>query len=327
MTDITISSKRFVVGIDLGGTFVRAGLFDSQGSMLATNQVPIQADRGAEEGLERISALIEETVRGCGRQALDGIGIGATGPVDLFRGVIQNPYTLPGWEEVPIVARLQERFGVPVSLENDADAAALGEYWMGAGKNVGLLVAVTVGTGIGTACIIEGEIYRGLNGAHPEAGHQIIDPAGPQCYCGARGCWEVLASGTAIAQAAQARLAEYPSSALISLAHGEAAQIDARMVAEAALQGDPLACRIIDRAAEYFSLGLINVIDFWVPEVIVLSGGVMKNLKLFLPAIQKAVAGHSVMVPASLVQIVPSALGYHAGLYGAAYTVLHIVDR
>jgi len=316
-----LSSKRFVIGIDLGGTFVRAGMFDDQGNILATNQVPIEAKRGAEEGLGRISTLIEQTVYDSGSQALGGIGIGATGPVDPLRGVIQNPYTLPGWEEVPIVTRLQDRFGVPVCLENDADAASLGEYWMGAGKNVSRLVAVTVGTGIGTACIIDGEIYRGLNGAHPEAGHQIIDPAGPQCYCGARGCWEVLASGTAIAHAAQARLAEYPSSGLISLAHGDSAQIDARMVAEAALQDDPLARQIIDRAAEYFSLGLINVINFWVPEVIVLSGGVMINQELFMPAIQNAIARHNVMVPARQVRILPAALGYHAGLYGAAYTI------
>lgn len=317
-----MSSARFVIGIDLGGTFVRAGMFDSRGNILAINQAPIEASRGAEESLERIGALIEKTVHESGKQALSGIGIGATGPVDPLRGVIQNPYTLPGWEEVPIVAWLQKRFGVPVSLENDADTAALGEYWMGAGKNVSRLVAVTVGTGIGTACIIDGEIYRGLNGTHPEAGHQIIDPAGPQCYCGARGCWEVLASGTAIAHAAQARLTEYPSPALVSLAQGDATQIDARMVAEAAIQGDQLACQVIDRAAEYFSLGLINVINFWVPEVIVLSGGVMKNLELFLPAIQSAVAKHDVMVHASQVRIVPAKLGYHAGLYGAAYTVL-----
>ena len=116
-----------------------------------------------------------------------------------FRGTINNPYTLPTWEDVPIVDFLVDRFGVPVSLENDADAAALGEYWQGAGRDVQRLCAVTVGTGIGTAYILHGKIVRGNGGWHPEGGHMIIDPSGPQCYCGAKGCWESLASGSAIA--------------------------------------------------------------------------------------------------------------------------------
>ena len=126
-----------------------------------------------------------------------------------LRGLILNPGTLPGWVDVPIADYLAERFQAPACLENDADAAALGEYWMGAGRGVSRLYAVTVGTGIGTACILDGGVYRGQNGFHPEGGHQIVDPTGPECYCGGKGCWESWASGTAIADAARRALSSW----------------------------------------------------------------------------------------------------------------------
>ena len=312
-----------LVGVDLGGTFVRVGVLDvGQVRFLAFNRAPIEANRGPQVGVETIINIIEKTIAESGRGQIDGIGMGATGPVDRLRGLIQNPYTLPGWENVDILKPLGDRFGVPVILENDADTAALGEYWNGAGRNVSRLYAITVGTGIGTAFILNGEIYRGLNGAHPDGGHQILDPAGPQCYCGARGCWESLASGSAIARFAQEQISANTSSLLYSLAGGDSNQIDAKMVAEAAQQGDPLAVTVIEKAAHYFSLGLVNVITLFVPEMIVLSGGVMKSSHIFMPAIGKALAAHDVMVPAKQVRILPAQLGYIAGCVGAAYAIL-----
>lgn len=311
--------ESIVIGIDLGGTHVRAGAFDSDGNLLAMRETPIEARRGADAGLQRIAQLIEQVWQESGARKLNGIGIGCTGPVDVVLGVINNPYTLPGWENVPIVARLQERFGVPVTLENDADVAALGEYWRGAGQSIRRLYAVTVGTGVGTALILDGQIYRGLNNAHPDGGHMVIDPSGPPCYCGANGCWESLCAGPAIARMAQQ--ADLSGSALLMMANGEREKIDARMVAEAARAGDPLAGRLIEKAAYYFSLGIVNVITLFVPEMIVLSGGVMRSADLFLPVLRKVIARHSVMVPAMDVRIEPAQLGAYAGLYGAAYTI------
>lgn len=312
-----------LIGIDLGGTFVRVGVLDAaQARFLAYNHAPIEASRGPEAGVETIINLIEKTIAESDRRRVCGIGVGATGPLDRLRGLIQNPYTLPGWENVNILAPLSDRFGVPVVLENDADVAALGEYWIGAGRDVSRLYAITVGTGIGTAFILNGEVYRGLNSAHPDGGHHIVDPAGPQCYCGARGCWESLASGSAIARFTQEQIVTNPSSLLCSLAGGDANRIDAKMVAEAAQQGDPLAVSVIEKTAHYFSLGLVNVVTLFVPEVIVLSGGVMKSSHLFMPAIVKALADHNVMVPAEQVRILPAQLGYLAGCVGAAYAIL-----
>jgi glucokinase len=346
--------REIVIGVDLGGTLVRAGAFDLQGKLLAQREAPIEAARGPEAGLERIEALIVgllhfvSSTKTFRLSLLRGIGIGCSGPVDPDKGLINNPHTLPTWENVPVVAWMQDRFTVPVRLENDADVAALGEYWLGAGKNVRRLYAITVGTGIGAALVIDGQIYRGLGGSHPDGGHQVIDPSGPPCYCGAHGCWESLASGSAIARMAReavnawknetmsvmknvgaTRESPLPDTPLLDsplsdsiLRNIDPSQIDARMVAEAALAGDPLAMQVMKKAAHYFSLGVVNVVTLFVPEVIVLSGGVMKSAALFIPAIEAAMLRHNVMVPAAKVRILPAQLGHLAGLYGAAYTVV-----
>ena len=310
-------------------------------------QTEIKARRGPEAGLQRIIRLIEQALHEASSLPdatplrLLGIGVGSTGPTDVRRGVLVNPLTLPGWLEVPVVARLTGHFGVPACLENDADAAALGEYWAGAAAPgaaagspdapaVRCLYAITVGTGIGTACILDGQVYRGANGFHPEGGHQIVDPSGPQCYCGGKGCWESLSSGTAIGRAAREALlaagaaAEQgkPGALLLALAGGEIERVDSGLVAEAARQGDPLALQVIERAAEAFATGVFNILMLFQPEMIVLSGGVMRSLELFMPAIERVIQAADAYIPAREVRILPAHLGYYAGIYGAAYAIL-----
>ena len=297
-------SQPIAIGVDLGGTHVRVGAFDSAGQLLSQNEASI-ASIGPDKGLSLIEQLIHERLDSINSPILLGIGIGATGPVDAVHGVINNPYTLEGWSNVPIVERLTKTFNVPVRLENDADAAALGEYWQGAGREAKRLYAVTVGTGVGTSLIVDGQIYRGLDGAHPEGGHQLIDPNGPECYCGHRGCWESLISGSAISSQARG-----------------ASNMDARSIAEAARTGEPAALAIMQKAARDFSLGIVNIISFFVPDVLVLSGGVMKSADLFLPTLEETLQTPNPMVPFDRVHILPAQLGYYAGLYGGAYMIL-----
>lgn len=308
-----------IVGIDLGGTIVRAGAFDSEGRLLINRETPIEAARGPELGLRKIQGMIEQVLAESEASSLIGIGIGCTGPLDPIRGTINNPFTLPTWDNVPIVEWMQKAFSVPVTLENDADAAAFGEYWQGAGRDAKRLYAVTIGTGIGTALIIHGEIYRGLDGSHPEGGHMILDPAGPACYCKMRGCWESLCAGPAIER--QAREADLTSSSLLELSGGDYAKLDARMVFEAARAGDAVARSIVEKVSQYFAQGILNIAMLFVPDVIVLSGGVMRSIDFFLPRLQQTLQGHADMVPADRIQIAPAQLGYYAGLYGSAYTI------
>jgi glucokinase len=315
-----------VVGIDLGGTYVRVGVFRPHGKLLHTAQLPIQADQGGQAGVQRIIDLVEQALQESGGQ-LTGIGMGSTGPLDSTLGLIQNPYTLPGWENVPVIQPLRHHFGVPVVLENDADVAALGEYWAGAGQGVERLFAITIGTGIGTAYIYHGQIYRGLGCHHPEGGHHIIDPSGPACYCGAKGCWEAIAAAPAIATRAQNAAHDQPATLLLQLAGGDPSKIDARLVAEAARLGDHLASQVLAETARYIGLGIINIIALFLPETIVLSGGVMKSADLLLPQIQALVDEHDVIHPVHQVRIVTASLGYHAGLYGAAYAILQSLEE
>ena len=311
-------SREVTIGVDLGGTHVRLGAFDLEGHLLAQQHASI-ADMGPESGLPLMERLIHELLDSLGSPTLLGIGIGSTGPLDTIRGLINNPYTLAGWMNVPVVERLNGTFGVPVRLENDADAAALGEYWQGAGKGASRLYAVTVGTGVGTSLIAEGKIYRGLDGSHPEGGHQLLDPNGPECYCGHRGCWESLISGPAIA--GHARGAK-DNERLLAMAGGDPERLDARLVAEAARLGDPTALAIMQKAARDFGLGVINIISLFVPDVLVLSGGVMRSIDLFLPTLEKMLQTPNPMVPFERVHILPAQLGYYAALYGGAYLIL-----
>lgn len=311
-----------VVGIDLGGTSVRVGAFGPDGRMYHVMERPIEAARGPQAGLARIGDLVAACVAKAGAGELAGLGIGASGPLDTVKGTINNPYTLPGWADVPILRRLEERFHAPARLENDADASALGEYWMGAGRGVKRLFSVTVGTGVGTAFIYNGEVYRGMDGLHPEGGHLPIDPAGPLCYCGLRGCWESLASGTAIGVFGRQAAAEHPESRMSALAQGDPEKIDGRLVIEAARLGDAAALEVVENAARYMGLGLATILSMFLPEVIVLSGGVMKSIDLFLPVIRATIRQQNVMLPVEKVRIVPASLGYHAGIYGAAFSIL-----
>jgi glucokinase len=314
-----------LLGIDLGGTNVRVGVMDREGRVLAWNQVPIEARRGPQAGLERIFQLIEDTLQQIKPIHLLGIGIGSTGPVDRKLGAIQNPYTLPTWENVDVVSPISQRYSVPVALENDADAALLGEYWCGAGRGVSPLYMLTLGTGVGSALMVGGELYRGSGGFHPEAGHSIVDPSGPLCYCGAHGCLEILIAGPAIARRAQERAACGPT-CLIELASGKIEAIDAGMVAQAALAGDPIALQLVEETGYYLGLGLANILRMFYPAKILLYGGGLKSYPLFQASMQATLQRHLVLEPDHDIPVELATLGEQAGIIGAGYAAYKLLE-
>ena len=317
--------ENILVGIDLGGTNVRVGAVTTAGELVASQECPIEARQGPQPGMEKIAGLITRVTTEAGGR-LQAIGIGSTGPVDRDLGAIQNPYTLPTWENVNIVGSLRERFHVPVTIENDADAAALGESWMGAGRGLPRLCMVTVGTGVGTAFIYNRRIYRGVGGAHCEGGHLILDPSGPECYCGAKGCWESLASGTALGAYAREQAASKPS-LMIELAGGDLARIDAAIIAQAARRGDPLAVEIVDRTADYIALGLVNLIVLFLPDGIILTGGVMRSFDLMEAHIRSVIGRHNIISPVDKVVLKLADLGQQAGMIGAARAAMLVSEE
>jgi glucokinase len=295
------------LGIDIGGTKIAVAALDGSGHIVARQVLPTEAERGFDRAMDRVVAAGDLVLAEAGatRDDLCGIGIGCTGPVSAQRGIINNPYTLPTWVECPIVARLQAVYKLPVFLENDADAAALGETFAGAAQNCNRVVMLTFGTGVGGGAILDGRVYRGVQGEHPELGHIPIDSSGPDCYCGTRGCLEAIASGTAISRAAQ-----------------EAGMGDSHQVFSRAAGGDERTRAIVARVADSLRIAVWTLLHTFMPEVIVLGGGIMDEHFEKLSARAVHSLGHSTMTPKGSVRIVKARLGNEAGLVGAASLAL-----
>ena len=293
--------------VDIGGTKIAVGIVDDDGKVLSRMQAPTDPDRYS-EGLDWIANMLRETARSAGAE-ITGIGIGSTGPVDPIRGEFGDVDFLPGWQGKSPVNDLAQIFKVRVALENDGDAAALAEVGWGAGRNRKRLIYITVGTGIGGGMIFDGELYRGADGAHPEVGHQIVDPAGPQCSCGFRGCWESLAAGPAMAAWMESHApADYP--------HKKG--ITAKKICELARQGDAVALQAVEHESYYLGLGLANLINLFVPDAIVLSGSIMKSSELFLDRINKVIGTGCRFVPVEKTHLMLASLGEDTNLIGAA---------
>src|SRR5260370_1282947 len=261
-----------VIGaVDLGGTKIAVGMVDDRGNVLSRLECPTNAARGYANRLARMIDMVRRTSRDVHVESA-GIGIGCTGVVYPGRGGFGDVDLLAGWQGNNPVQELAREFKVTVARENDADASALGEAGWGAGKLKSRLIYVTVGTGIGGGIILSGQLYRGVDMAHPEISHHVIDPSGPDCSCGYRGCWESLATGPAMAAWFNANaLGDRPPQ------NSSAAQI-----CQLAKRGDELAMRAVDREAYYLGLGVANLINLFVPDVIVLGGSVMKSAALFI---------------------------------------------
>lgn len=293
--------------IDIGGTKIAVGVVNKDGKVLASAESPTEAKRGYADALDRITAMLRDCEQ-CASCKIRGIGIGSTGPVYPMTGLIGKADFIKEWEGCNPVKDLAERFGVSVAMENDADAAALGEAHWGAGRGRKHMIFVTVGTGIGGGILIDGKLYRGVDGAHPELGHPSIDASGPLCYCGVHGCWEVLARGHAMAEW---MLANAPL-------NSEDPPLTGKRVCEMARVGDPLAVRAVQREGHYLGLGIANLITLFTPEVIVLGGSVMQSADLFMDSIKAEVKRCCTQVPYEKTDIRLASLGPLTGMIGAA---------
>jgi len=302
--------------VDIGGSKIATGVVAEQGRVLAKAECPTDVPRGFVDAMRRVAEMLARCIDQTGIK-LRGIGIGCTGPVDPVSGALGNVNLLPGWEGGNPVETLSAKFGVTAAIENDADAAGLGEAVWGAGKEKARLVYVTISTGIGASVIFEGKVYRGAGGCHPEIGHHVIEPSGPLCSCGARGCWESLASGPAMVEWIQANV---PSS------YGSRA-LSAQLICTWAAEGDEYARRAVEREGYYLGVGLANIISVFTPDAIVLGGGVMKSAGLFLERIRRVIRENCRLVPFERAEISLASLGPDVALIGAAQVWHHRFAR
>jgi len=278
------------------------------------------ADEGMEAVTGRIFSAIDRllSAENIDPSQLHSISIAAAGAIDPERGLVTSSPNLPGWRDVPLRDILNKRYKVNTVLINDANAEALGEHQLGAGKGVDNLILLTIGTGIGGGIIINDRLYTGASGSAGEIGHITIDVNGPKCSCGNIGCWETLASGRAMAREAKDRIRGGEGSILTEMVKGEIEEITTEKIGLAAGEGDSLALEVISRAATYLGIGMVNLVNTFNPELIIVGGGVAKMGELLLEPARQVVRERAFKLAAEVVRIVPTQLGDDGGVLGGA---------
>jgi glucokinase len=310
----------WILGVDLGGTKILTAVVEPTGRILSRDHSITPAARGPEAVVQAILDSAGRALSQAGIQSSDlrTIGVGAPGLSDPRTGVIFTSPNLPGWENVRLGDIIGETFGKKVFLINDANAAAVGEFYFGAGRMARNFIYVTISTGIGGGIMIDGRIYAGANGTAGEIGHMTIDPEGPPCGCGNTGCWEQLGSGTALAREARSKIAAGARTSILNHAGGDAEKVNAEVVHRAAQEGDSLAMELIARTGMYVGIGLANLINIFNPERIVIGGGLSNIGDMLLgPAYQEA-ERRSFQQSFRGVRFFRAELGRNSGVLGAA---------
>lgn len=307
------------IGVDVGGTLLRAARFDDEMTMLERVQTESLAEESGDAVVDRLITLVQQVLPE-DPDDLSGIGMGVPGPIDAQAGVIIAPPNLP-WENLPVAGIIKDAIGKPVRLGNDADVAGLAEYHLGAGRGTQHMVYMTISTGIGGGIIASGELLTG-RGQGGEVGHMVVEPDGPQCGCGRIGHLEALASGTSIARIARERLEAGAQSDLLERVGGDLQKVTASAVGKAALDGDSLAIELVQTAGRYIGIGIASLMQVLNPDMFVLGGGVTRIGDLLFDAIREA-AQEFVMHPRFIddTPIVPAELGADVGVMGAALLV------
>jgi len=317
---------RFVLGIDIGGTNLVVGSVAENGSALhAVASEPTHAEAGQSDVLDRLIALaqraIEQTRREVPGAEIMGVGVGAPGPLDTRSGIVLLTPNL-GWVNLPLRQIIHDRLGLPASLDNDANCAVLGEWWMGAARGTRNAIGVTIGTGIGGGIIVDGKLFHGASDCAGEIGHTTIDTEGRRCKCGNYGCLEAYASGPNIAQRAIEEIKAGAVSRLAGYVGGDLRQITAQTVYQAAHDGDDLALEVVNDTAKFLGTGIANLLNIFNPEVVVVCGGVtLAGDHLFVP-LRREVARRAFKPAVAVCRIVPGELAGTAGVYGAAKVFL-----
>jgi len=305
--------QQIAIGIDLGGTQVRAALVDERGSLVARREELTHANAGPHHILSQIRMLSDELLGTVIPSDVVGIGVSAPGPIDTVSGIAASIPTLSGFADFPLRAELQKSFPFPVSLEHDGIAAAIGEWTFGAGKGVDNLIYVTVSTGIGGGVVADGRVLRGRKGMAAHIGHMSVVPDGELCPCGNRGCFEAYGSGTAFTRRARARAAECSETTL----GGTGEDIHSRDVFAAARAGDALANKLIDEEAEILGRGFTSLIHIFSPDMMVMGGGLSNEFERLQPGIQGYI-NQWAMPGFKDVKVRRAALGQNSGLIGSA---------
>lgn len=303
----------YYIGIDLGGTNIAAGIVDENRKIICNDSKPTLSTRHYSEIVKDMADLCNELIEKAGLTVSDisGIGIGSPGTIDNKNGVVVYANNL-GWYDIPLAAELKKYIDVPINIENDANAAAYGEF-VECGGDVDSFVAITLGTGVGGGVIIDRKIYRGFNGAGGELGHTVLIHGGEPCTCGNDGCWEAYASVTALIRQTKAAIASHPESLM-----AKDEKVSGRTAFNAAKAGDKAGLEVVDKYIEYVASGITNIINIFQPNILVIGGGISKEGDYLLNPIKEYAKKHSYCKAVAQTDIRIASLMNDAGIIGAA---------
>jgi glucokinase len=313
-------NPEFVVGVDLGGTKIQAGVYDARLSLIGSAKVSTKAERGVGDVLDRLTRCVHEAVDECdlGIKQVFAVGIGAPGAVDSDEGRVVFAPNL-GWKDVPLRKELEKRLEIPVFVENDCNLCALGVHVHELGGKPRHMIGLFIGTGIGAGLILNGELYTGHNHCAGEVGHMVILAGGPRCACGNNGCFEAMASRTAIFKRIAAGLKDGEKTVLTEALGENLKDLRSGDLRRAIRRGDKFVAKVVEEAANYIGLAVGNLINIFGPEVVMLGGGVIEALEQeVMPTITKSALEHVLPGTARDVEIMASKLADNAGIAGGA---------
>ncbi len=311
----------YYLGIDLGGTNIAAGVVDESFKILGRGNMKTNSPRPADEICDDMAAAAKMAIENAGLTIddIDTIGIGAPGSINPRTGMIAFSNNLK-FENVPMGAMLKERLGREVFIENDASAAAYGEFLNGAGRGTKDMVAITLGTGVGGGIIIGGKLFSGANLAGGELGHTVIVHNGKQCTCGRKGCWEAYASATGLINLTKEVMKSNPDSKMWELCGGDINNASGRTSYDGMRAGDKAATQVVDKYGEYVACGITNIVNIFQPEVLCIGGGISKEGDTLLePIVARVAAERFTKNVEKQTEVKIAELGNDAGIIGAAY--------
>ena len=320
-----------VIGVDLGATNIISLLVSKDGEVVARDARKTMGEKGKKKTISQIIISAKDVLKkgeeeGISAESIMALGIGGPGPLNGDGGVIHVAPNIPGWTNTNLVEELEGEFDLPVYLENDANAAALGEWWLGAGRGIDNLVLITLGTGVGGGIIIGGEVLHGARHTAGEIGHMIIREGGLLCGCGNHGCLEAYASSSAVVKRTVGAIKRGEKTVLTDLVKNKLEDITCELVYDTARDGDKLCKRIVEETGEYLGIGITNIVNTINPEMVILGGGMAKAGDLLFKPVRKYVKEHAFTAAMKGVKIVPAALGVNAGAIGAVAHVLKKKD-
>jgi len=315
-------SQKYAIGVDLGGTNIKIGIVSEKGKLIKSTLIKTDADDGPKKVISNIQKVIEEILIK-NKFKIQGIGIGCPGVISIKKGVVENAPNLPGWKKVKLGPIIKNKFGYKVHLENDANAAAIGELIFGSGKRFDSFVMVTLGTGVGGGIVFNKKIFRGEFGAAGEIGHISIDVNGPKCNCGSTGCIEAYAGNSYLKKQIRSELHNYPDSIVWKLIHDDLANVSPRIIQAAAEKHDAYARFVIERMGKQLGAALASLSNLLDISTFIIGGGVAGFGKPLFNSTRVTISERVLSPLRSRVLVIPAKLKTEAGIKGASSLVFY----